>query len=79
VLEVGGPQQFRFDEIIRRALAARNDPREVIADPQARYFGAILGERALVPDDRAPRGETTLEMFVQQKAAAAPQPVAAGR
>jgi uncharacterized protein YbjT (DUF2867 family) len=36
MVEVGGPQQFRFDEIIRRALAARKDPRQVIADPKAR-------------------------------------------
>jgi len=77
--EVGGPEQFRFDEIIRRALAARKDPREVIADPRARYFGAILGERTLVPDEGARVGEVTLEMYVKQKAAAAQQPAAAGR
>lgn len=79
MVEVGGPQQFRFDEIIRRALAARKDPREVIADPEARYFGAILGERTLVPSEGAGVGEVTLEMYVKQKAASASQPVAAGR
>ena len=79
VIEVGGPQQLRFDEIIRRALAASDDPRQVIADPKARYFGAILSERTLVPGDDARLGETTLEMFVKQKTAAAPQPVGAGR
>jgi uncharacterized protein YbjT (DUF2867 family) len=79
ILEVGGPQQFRFDEIIRRALAARKDPREVIADPKARYFGAVLSERTLVPDEGARVGEVTLEMYLKQKAAAAAQPAAAGR
>jgi uncharacterized protein YbjT (DUF2867 family) len=79
VIEVGGPQQFRFDEIIRRALAARKDPRKVIADPNARYNGAVLSERTLVPDEGAQLGEMTLEMYVQQKAAAASQPAAAGR
>jgi uncharacterized protein YbjT (DUF2867 family) len=78
-IEVGGPQQFRFDEIIRRALAARKDPRAVIADPKARYFGAILDERTLVPGEGALVGEVTLEEYVKQKAASAPQPVAAGR
>ena len=78
-IEVGGPEQFRFDEIIRRALAARKDPRTVIADPQARYFGAVLDERSLVPGEGAQAGETTLGEYVKQKAAAAPQPVAAGR
>lgn len=79
VIEVGGPEQFRFDEIIRRALAARKDPREVIADPKARYFGAVLGERTLVPDEGARLGEVTLAMYLQQQAAATPQPAGAGR
>src|SRR5438874_10165354 len=43
-IEVGGPEQFRLDELVRRGLAARNDPREVVADPQARYYGAALSE-----------------------------------
>lgn len=75
VVEVGGPEQFRFDELIRRALAARQDPRQVVADPAARYFGATLGERTLVPDEDARRGEVTLEMYVNQKAAAEPATV----
>lgn len=78
VVEVGGPRQFRFDELIRRALAARQDPRQVVADPGARYFGAVLAERTLVPGDGARLGEVTLEMYVRQKAAAA-EPAAAGR
>lgn len=77
IVEVGGPQQFRFDELIRRALAARQDPRQVVADPAARYFGAVLAERTLVPGDGARLGEVTLEMYVNQKAAA--EPATAGR
>ena len=41
-VEVAGPQQFRFDELIRQGLAARNDPRAVVVDPHARSFGAEL-------------------------------------
>ena len=69
-IEVAGPQQFRFDELIRRGLAARNDPREVVADPHARYFGAELGERSLVPGDGARLGETRFEEWLGQPALA---------
>src|ERR1051325_483139 len=78
-IDVGGPQQLRFDEIIRQALAARNDPRTVIADPAARYYGAVLEERSLVPGAGALVGDLTLEAFLKQKAAPASQPAAAGR
>jgi uncharacterized protein YbjT (DUF2867 family) len=65
-VEVAGPQQFRFDELIRQGLRARNDPREVVADPHARYFGAELGERSLVPGDGARLGETRFEDWLGQ-------------
>jgi uncharacterized protein YbjT (DUF2867 family) len=65
-VEVAGPEQFRLDELIRRGLRARNDPREVVADPQARYFGAELSERTLVPGDDARRGETRFEDWLSQ-------------
>jgi uncharacterized protein YbjT (DUF2867 family) len=63
-VDVAGPQQFRFDELIRQGLAARNDPREVIVDPHARYFGAELGERSLVPAGAARLGETRFEEWL---------------
>jgi uncharacterized protein YbjT (DUF2867 family) len=66
VVEVAGPEQFRLDELIRRGLSARNDPREVIADPGARYFGAKLDERTLVPGDGARLGETRFEDWLRQ-------------
>jgi uncharacterized protein YbjT (DUF2867 family) len=65
-VDVAGPQQFRFDELIREALAARNDPRSVVADPHARYFGAVLGERSLVPAGEARRGEIRFEEWLNQ-------------
>lgn len=40
IVEIVGPEQFHFDELIRRRLAAQHDPRRVITDPHARYFGA---------------------------------------
>ncbi|MFD7661148.1 SDR family oxidoreductase [Streptomyces sp. NPDC059788] len=51
VVEVAGPERFRFDELVARALRAWHDPREVVPDPHARYFGSELAERSLVPDE----------------------------
>ena len=65
-VEVAGPQQFRFDELIRQGLRARNDPREVVVDPRARYFGAKLGERSLIPADDARLGEIRLQEWLGQ-------------
>jgi uncharacterized protein YbjT (DUF2867 family) len=67
-VEVAGPQQFRFDELIREGLAARNDPRTVIADPQARYFGAVLGERSLIPAGDARLSEVHFQEWLGQPA-----------
>ncbi|KAB8194100.1 NmrA family transcriptional regulator [Nonomuraea phyllanthi] len=52
-VEVAGPEVYQMDEFFRQALAAWNDPREVVTDPQARYFGSVPGERTLVPDEGA--------------------------
>ena len=67
IVEVGGPEQFRLDEFIRQGLEARDDPRDVIADPDARYFGARLDERTLVPSDDASLAETHFEVWLNQQ------------
>jgi uncharacterized protein YbjT (DUF2867 family) len=74
IVEVGGPDRFRLDEIVRRVLREREDPREVVADPHARYFGAELGRRSLLPDDGARLAPTTLDAWLR---AAATAPAAA--
>ncbi|MFI0263639.1 SDR family oxidoreductase [Streptomyces sp. NPDC017056] len=51
ITEVAGPQLFRFDELLAEALRAWKDPRTVVADPHALYFGSELTERSLVPDE----------------------------
>jgi hypothetical protein len=66
IVEVAGPEQFRLDELIRQGLAAGNDPREVVADPHARYFGAELSERTLVPGDDAILAETRFSDWLSQ-------------
>ena len=68
IVEIAGPQQFRFDEFIRLGLRARQDPRVVIADPHARYFGTELAERTLVPGADARLGEIRFENWLAQSA-----------
>lgn len=70
-LEIAGPEQFRFDDFVRRGLSARKDPREVVVDPHARYFGAELAERTLVPAGEAQLGPTYFKDWLEQSTAAA--------
>ena len=72
IVEVAGPQQFRLDELIRRVLSERDDPREVITDPHARYFGAELGERTLLPGDDARLAETRFDNWLIQSVVSTP-------
>ena len=64
IVEVAGPEPFRFDELIRYGLSARNDPRHVVADPDARYFGTTLTNGSLVPGENAQLGETRFESWL---------------
>ncbi|MEV0717250.1 SDR family oxidoreductase [Asanoa sp. NPDC050611] len=56
-VEVAGPEQYRMDEFFRDALPLRGDKRTVVSDPDAKYFGAELGERTLLPGNGATLGE----------------------
>jgi uncharacterized protein YbjT (DUF2867 family) len=69
--EIAGPEQFRLDELIRGVLTTRNDPREVVTDPQARYFGINPSERALLPGPEAQLAETRFSEWLQQQLATA--------
>ena len=64
-IEIAGPEQFRFDEVIRQQLRALSDPRQVVADPHARYFGAEMSENSLVPIGDAQLGETHFENWLK--------------
>jgi uncharacterized protein YbjT (DUF2867 family) len=67
-VELGGPDTFALDELVRRVLNARDDPRQVTADAQARYFGAELDDQSLIPGDDARIGSTHLEDWLSQLA-----------
>jgi uncharacterized protein YbjT (DUF2867 family) len=60
-VEIAGPERFRLYELVRRALAASKDPREVVADPQARYYGIEVNETTLLPGGDAGLGKTRFE------------------
>ncbi|WP_433514769.1 SDR family oxidoreductase [Nonomuraea sp. CA-143628] len=68
-VEVAGPEQSRMDEFFRDALAAWGDPRTVVTDPHARYFGTEPGERTLVPADGASLGRIRYRDWLSQNAA----------
>jgi uncharacterized protein YbjT (DUF2867 family) len=68
VIEIAGPEEFRFDEFIQQGLTAKGDPRAVVADPTARYFGAELEERSLVPANPGHLGEIRFRDWLAQSA-----------
>jgi uncharacterized protein YbjT (DUF2867 family) len=72
IVEVGGPERFRMDELVRQALQARNDPRTVVADPEALYFGDYeVDDSTLVPADDAIVGHIHFRDWLERQLAAA--------
>ena len=69
IVELGGPEQFRLDELARRVLSANNDPRPVTADVHARYFGTELDDHSLTPGSNARIAPTRFEDWLSQSAA----------
>ena len=61
IVEMAGPELLRLDELARRVLSANNDPRQVMADVHARYFGAELDDQSLTPGDDARIAPTRFE------------------
>ena len=62
--EIGGPEALTMDEWIRRGLTFRNDPREVVTDDEAQYFGANPGKDGLLPGEGAELATTTLDEWL---------------
>jgi uncharacterized protein YbjT (DUF2867 family) len=71
-IEIGGPEAFRLDELVRRRLAFLKEPREVITDSKATYSGAKVSERTLVPGNNARLGRTRFETWQTQSAGKLP-------
>ncbi len=70
MIEIAGPERLRMSEMVAHYLKATNDLREVVSDPQARYFGARLDDRSLVPGDNAQLGAIRFEDWLRQSKAA---------
>jgi uncharacterized protein YbjT (DUF2867 family) len=70
VIEIAGPEELSFEEFIRRALTAQGDSRTVVADPNARYFGAELEQRSLLPTNAVHLGKIRLDDWLAQSATA---------
>ena len=72
IVEVGGPEKLRMDELVREALQARNDPRQVVGDPEALYYGMYkVDDSTLVPADGASKGEVRFRDWLERQLAAA--------
>jgi uncharacterized protein YbjT (DUF2867 family) len=65
-VELAGPERFRLDELTRHVLSANGDARRVTADRRARYFGATLDDRSLIPGDDARIAPTRFEDWLSQ-------------
>jgi uncharacterized protein YbjT (DUF2867 family) len=71
MIEIAGPERAPFNEFVARYLKAIGDPREVVSDPEARYFGGRVEERSLVPLGEARLGRIGFEEWLRRSQAAA--------
>ncbi len=71
IVEIAGPERAPFDEIVARYLKAIGDPREVVRDPEARYFGGRVEEHSLVPLAEARLGRIRLDEWLHRSRKAA--------
>src|SRR6202048_1654829 len=71
IVEIAGPERAPFHEIIARSLKAVGDPREVVSDPEARYWGGRVEERSLVPLGEARRGRIGFDEWFRRSRAGA--------
>ena len=69
IVEIAGPERAPFNELVARYLKAVGDPRQVVRDPEARYFGGRVEERSLVPLGKARLGHIGLDQWLRRSKA----------
>jgi len=69
VVEIAGPERVRLADLVQHYLASKDDPRKVVADPQARYFGALLADDTLVPGPQARLGTVKVDDWLRTQSA----------
>jgi len=74
IFDIAGPERAPFNEIVARYLKAVGDPREVVRDPEARYFGGRVGERSLAPLGEARHRHIGLDVWLRRPRARARSP-----
>jgi uncharacterized protein YbjT (DUF2867 family) len=68
MVELAGPERLPLDELVRRFLSAKQDPRQVVADVHARYFGIELNDQSLTPGDNPRIGPTRFADWLSRSA-----------
>jgi uncharacterized protein YbjT (DUF2867 family) len=71
IMEIGGPERFPMNELVRRVLRASGDPREVVTDEHARYFGAELDDKSLVAGPSARVGTKRFDEWLKESSSTA--------
>lgn len=69
IIEIAGPERLPLSELVARYLKTTNDPREVVSEAEARYFGARLGDLSLVPGNNPRLGTISLKDWLRRSQA----------
>ena len=66
MIEIAGPERTGLDELVGRFLGATKDPRQVITDPNARYYGLAVNDQSLTPGADARLGATFFQDWLDR-------------
>ena len=69
MIELAGPERVSLDDLVQRYLRAKRDPRAVVADVHARYFGSEINDKSLTPGDNPHIGATSFDTWFSRMAA----------
>ena len=70
IIEISGPKREKMSDIVAQYLKAMNDPRKVVSDPEARYYGLLINDQSLVSDNNPRLGHISFEEWFAKSASA---------